>query len=111
MYFGGGVNFSFKAHGIDLDTKEPEVEINGGSSRAIFRFDGRGDTSPGNKRAVLVNLDTAASPPVEGPGTVSYDRIHGTIPAEGGSQSIFAGFYGPGERFGCISVSFAYGAP
>jgi Htaa protein len=108
VYFGGGVNFSYRMHGIDLDTKEPEVEINGASSRAIFRFDGRQSTRPGNKRAVLVDLDTAASPPVEGPGTVSYDRIPGTIPADGGSASVFAGFYAPGERFGCVSISFTH---
>jgi Htaa len=110
VYFGGGVNFSYHGHGIDLDTKEPEIEINGASSRAIFRFDGRRSTRPGNKRAVFVDLNTAAAPPAEGPGTVSYDRIPATIP-HGGSQSVFAGFYAPGDRFGCISVSFAYGGP
>jgi hypothetical protein len=109
VYFTGGVNFKYAAHGIDLDTKDPEIEVGGSSSRAIFRFDGRGDTNPGNKRAVLVDLDpaAAASPPVEGPGSVSYDRIPGTIPS-GGSESVFAGFYLPGERFGCVSMSLTY---
>jgi Htaa len=107
VYFGGGVNFSYHGHGIDLDTKEPEIELAGASSRAIFRFDGRRSTNPGNKRAVLVNLNTAAAPPTTVAGTVSYDRIPATIP-EGGSQSVFAGFYSPGDPFGCISVSFTY---
>jgi Htaa len=112
VYFGGGVNFSYKAHGIDIDTKEPEIEMGGSSSRAIFRFDGRESTSVPNKRGVLVDLDTAAAPAVEGPGTVSWDRVPGSIPADGGSQSVFAGFYAPGERFGCISMSITYaGAP
>ena len=110
VYFGGAVNFSYHSHGIDLDTKDPEIEINGASSRAIFRFDGRRGTTPGNKRAVLVDLNTAAAPPVEGPNTVSYDRIPATIP-QGGSQSIFAGFYAPGDRFGCLSVSFTHAGP
>ncbi len=110
VYFGGGVRFRYTAHGIDLDAKEPEIEINGPSSRAIFRFDGRGDTNPGNKRAVMVNLDLAAAPPAEGPGTVSFERIPGTIPASGGSQSVFADFYAPGDTFGCMSVSFTYGS-
>ena len=100
VYFGGGVNFSYQAHGIDLDTKAPEVEINGTSSRAIARFDGRRSTTPGNKRAVLMDLDTSAASPVEGPGTVSWNRVPGTIPENGGSAAVFAGFYAPGEQFG-----------
>jgi Htaa len=109
VYFGGGVRFRYTAHGIDLDAKEPEVELNGQSSRAIFRLDGRGETNPGNKRAVMVDLDVGAAPPVEGPGSVSYERIPATIPV-GGSQSVFADFYTPGDTFGCISVSFNYPA-
>jgi hypothetical protein len=108
VYFGGGVNFGYHGHGIDLDTKEPEIEINGSSSRAIFRFDGRRSTQPGNKRAVLVDLNTAAAPPTVAPGSVTYVRIPATIP-QGGSQSVFAGFYSPGDSFGCISVSFTHG--
>ena len=111
VYFGGGVNFKFSAHGIDLDTKSPEVEINGANSRVISRFDGRLDTTPGNKRGVLVDLDTAAVSPVEAPGSVSWDRIPGSIPDDGGSGAVFAGFYLPRERFGCMSVSFTYGGP
>jgi hypothetical protein len=109
VYFGGG-RFQYAAHDIDLDAKEPEIEINGTSSRAIFRLDGRGGTNPGNKRAVMVDLNLAAAPPVETPGSVSYDRIPGTIPLSGGSQSVFADFYAPGDTFGCISVSFTYPA-
>ena len=108
-YFTGGVNFKFPAHGIDLDTKEPEIEINGASSRAIVRFDGRGDTNPGNKRGVMADLHTAGVPPVEGPGSVSYERIPATVPL-GGTQAVFADFYLPGDTFGCISVSFSYPA-
>jgi hypothetical protein len=110
VYFGGGVRFQYSAHDIDLDAKEPEIEINGTSSRAIFRLDGRGGTSPGNKRAVMVDLNLAVAPPVETPGSVSYERIPGTIPLSGGSQSVFADFYAPGDTFGCISVSFIYPA-
>jgi Htaa len=106
VYFTGGVNFKFQAHGIDLDTKEPEIEVNGASSRAIFRFDGRGDTNPGNKRGVLVNL-APGTPSVSGQ-SVTWDRMPGTIPQDGGSQSVFAGFYLPGERFGCVSLTLNY---
>jgi Htaa protein len=105
VYFGGGVNFKYSLHGIDLDTKEPEIEINGAQSRAIFRFDGRDGTAVANKRAVLVDLDVAAAPPSIVGNTVTYTKIPGTIP-QGGAESVFAGFYAPGERFGCVTVSF-----
>jgi Htaa protein len=110
VYFGGGVNFKFPSHNIDLDTKEPEIEINGPSSRTIFRFDGRGGTRPGNKRAVLADLNTAAAPPARSGNTITYTRIPATIP-QGTAQSVFAGFYAPGDRFGCMSVSFTYAGP
>lgn len=106
VYFTGAVNFKFQAHGIDLDTKDPEIEVNGASSRAIFRFDGRGDTNPGNKRGVLVDL-APGTPSVSGQ-SVTWDRMPGTIPEDGGSQSIFAGFYLPRERFGCVSLTLDY---
>jgi hypothetical protein len=106
VYFTGGVNFKHQAHGIDLDTKDPEIEVNGSSSRAIFRFDGRGDTNPGNKRGVLVNLAPGA--PSVSDQSVTWDRMPGTIPSDGGSQSVFAGFYLPGERFGCVSLTVGY---
>jgi hypothetical protein len=37
-------------------------------------------------------------------------EINGTIPTAGGSQSVFANFYAPGDTFGCISVLFTYPA-
>jgi Htaa len=107
VYFNGTVNFSFAAHGIDLDAKNPEIEINGASSRAIFRFDGRRSTRPGNKRAVLVNLDTAAAPSSPEPNRIVYTRMRGTLP-ESGATNLFAGFYGAGEQFGCVSLDFTY---
>lgn len=106
VYFTGGVNFKFQAHGIDLDTTDPEIEVNGASSRAIFRFDGRGETNPGNKRGVLVDL-APGTPSVSGQ-SVTWDRMPGTIPDDGGSQSVFAGFYLPRERFGCVSLTLNY---
>ena len=56
LYFAGTVNFRFYAHGIDFDTKDPEIELNGAASRAIFRLGGRRSTPYGNKRGVLVDL-------------------------------------------------------
>lgn len=106
--FRGKVAFRFKAHTIDMSAADPEVEINGSSSRVIFRMDGKDGTALGGTRGVLVDLDLskAKSKSVSADGkTHSYERIPGTIPANAGS-SVFAGFYAPGQPFGAISLSF-----
>jgi Htaa protein len=99
LYSAGGARFVYPAHGIDLDVTDLEVDLNGAAARVIARFDGRGDTQPGNKRGVLVDLAATPVPP----GTPAL--IKATIPT-GGSQSVFAGYYSPGEGFGCVSVSY-----
>ena len=38
--------------------------------------------------------------------TVTYEKIPGTVP-EGSSESVFAGFYLPGDDFGWVSVAFS----
>ena len=108
VYSGGTVNFSYAARRIDLNTSAPEVELNGGASRTIMRFSGSGGTDLGNKRTVLVNLNPAgaASTSVSADGrTRTFEKIPATIP-EGTNDSVFAGFYFPGDPFGSWSVSF-----
>jgi Htaa protein len=95
IYTTGGARFLYSDHGIDLTVHELEIELTGAEARVIARFSGAGDTNPGNRRAVLVNLVPLAG-----------DTYKGTIPA-GGSQSVFGGFYGPGDGFGCVTVSFS----
>jgi len=100
IYHTGTVNFSYRSHGIDIDAQDPEIELNGADSRAIFRMDG--------KREVLVDLDLtkAASITTSPDGrTHTYERVPGFIP-EGTADSVFAGFYLPGDEFGWITVSF-----
>jgi len=38
--------------------------------------------------------------------TTTYDKIPGNVP-EGSSDSVFAGFYLPGDEFGWVSVAFS----
>ncbi len=107
-YFRGKVAFRFTAHTIDMSAAEPEIELNGSRSRVIFRMDGKQGTALGGTRGVLVDLDLtkAAAKTVSPDGkTHSYERIPATIPANAGS-SVFAGFYGPGEAFGSVTLSF-----
>ena len=110
LYTGGGTHFSFPGHGIDLITRNPEIEINGGMSRAIFRLDGSGSTDYGNARAAIIDLSPTAAP-VEGPpGTFTFAKeIKSYLSADG--LSVFGGFYAPPSNhgFGCFSVSFQAG--
>lgn len=101
LSYTGNVNFSYRAHGIDMDAQAPEIELNGADSRAIFRIDG--------KREVLVDLDLtkAASISTSPDGhTHTYERVPGFIP-EGTGDSVFAGFYLPGDEFGWVSLRFS----
>jgi hypothetical protein len=104
LYYEGRVRFQYSAHGIDFSSADPEVELAGADSRAIFRFEGSDDTPYENKRAVLVDLEPVA-PQISAGGKVrAYPDMAGTIP-EGTGASIFGGFYQPGDPFGSIGVS------
>ncbi|ADB51868.1 HtaA domain-containing protein [Conexibacter woesei] len=108
VYFSGTVRFLRVDHGIDMTATDPEVEINGTSSRTIFRFDGGANTRLGNKRGPLTALDVARAPRTVDPATrtITYDPILGRL-ADGGADS-FAGFYSVGSGYGCVQLSFTY---
>jgi len=104
LYFTGGVRFLYSAHGIDLRTSAPELELAGGASRAIFAV-AEGEAAP--ERQVIVNLDLSRAASIQASGaTVTYQYVPGAIP-EGTASSVFAGFYAPGTDFGCFSVSYS----
>ncbi|HVQ57790.1 MAG TPA: HtaA domain-containing protein [Solirubrobacterales bacterium] len=106
LRFGGAVRFLYSGHGIDLSTAEPEIEIGGANSRAIFSISESGGAA---QRQVLVNLDLSRAAAISVSGnTYTYERVPGAIPA-GTAASTFAGFYAPGTDFGCATVSFATG--
>jgi hypothetical protein len=94
LRFAGRVTFSYRDHGIDLDVNDLEVELDGARSRAIARFTGRGDTRPGNRRGVLVDIDPAAG----------LAQMPGTIPRDT-AGAIFAGYYLAGDPFGWIGLT------
>jgi hypothetical protein len=101
--FSGAVRFLYSAHEIDLTTADPEIEIDGGASRAIFSVAESGGAA---ERQVLFNLDLSRAGAVVADGnTYTYERVPGAIPA-GTATSTFAGFYTPGTEFGCVNVSF-----
>jgi len=103
---GGAVRFLYSGHGIDLTTAEPEIEIAGANSRAIFAI---AESGGAPERQVLVNLDLSRAAAVKSSGNAfTYERVPGAIPS-GTAASTFAGFYAPGTDFGCVTVSFATG--
>jgi hypothetical protein len=104
LRFGGAVRFHYSGHGIDLSTAEPEIEIAGAKSRAIFSISESGGAA---QRQVLINLDLSRAAAITASGSsFTYERVPGAIPS-GTAASTFAGFYAPGTDFGCATVSFS----
>ncbi len=105
--FGGAVRFLYSGHGIDLTAADPEIEIAGANSRAIFAV---GESGGAPERQVLVNLDLSRAGSIAASANqFTYERVPAAIPA-GTASSVFAGFYAPGTEFGCVTVSFATGS-
>ncbi|MBJ7521573.1 MAG: HtaA domain-containing protein [Solirubrobacteraceae bacterium] len=106
--FSGGVRFRYVQHTIDFTTADPEIELNGDNSRAIFRLTGADGTAFTGRRTVLLDLkpSAAASRTVSPDGkTVTYERIPASVPA-GTGDSVFAGFYLAGQPFGWVSITY-----
>ncbi len=107
IYGTGDVAFRWAAHSINLTASEPELEINGASSRAVFRFSGSGGTPYPNQRVALETLETSGRPTISPDGkTLTYNLMRGRLTADG--EKVFAGFYpAPSDNeFGCLSATF-----
>jgi Htaa len=107
FYGSGNVAYRYTSHSINLTAAEPEIEINGSASRAIFRFNGSGGTPYPNQRVALETLETAGRPTLSNGGkTLTYNLMRGRLTENG--EKVFAGFYtAPGDNeFGCVSASF-----
>ncbi len=106
IYGSGNVAFRYAAHAINLTAAEPELEVNGTSSRAIFRFSGSGGTPYPNQRVALETLETPG-PTISPDGkTLTYNLLRGRLTPDG--EKVFAGFYpAPSDNeFGCLSATF-----
>jgi len=109
LYHGGGVRFAYPSRGIDLTLRNPEIEINGQASRAIFRLQGLGATPYPDKRAAIMDLAVTGSPLESPPGAFAFpDELKATLTPDG--ETVFGGFYPPPNNgFGCFTVSFSTG--
>lgn len=104
VYGSGSVRFVWASHQIDLAAANPEIELDGSSSRAVFAFTGQGDTAFTDQRADLLSLALADQPELSG-NRRTYTAVRGRLTTNG--QSVFAGFYPPpGDGFGCVTTSF-----
>lgn len=105
IYGRGNARFRWQERTIDLTLSDPEVEINGASSRSIFTFDGEEGTAIESLRAHFLDLQPNPQPTVSADGrTRTYSLVRGGITDQGASA--FADFYVPGQPWGCMSVSF-----
>ncbi|MFT3864941.1 MAG: HtaA domain-containing protein [Solirubrobacterales bacterium] len=106
----GSVSFRYKGHSINLTGSEPEIQINGSASQAVFRFSGSEGTSYPDQRVALLSLSLSGQPTVtssEGKTTYTYNLMRGTLTEDG--EKVFAGFYASSQDnngFGCVSASF-----
>ena len=94
LLFTGRVNFKWSAHMIDLAMTDPEIEINGNASRAIYCSANMANAGETFKRSVLVNLDSSQG----------LARMKGTVPKDA-AEDTFNGYYFPGDEFGWSGVS------
>lgn len=103
----GGVSFRYKAHTINLTGSEPEIQIAGAVSQAVFRFSGSEGTPYPNQRVALLSL-TSGQPTITNEGrTYTYTLMRAALTTDG--EKVFAGFYPASQNnngFGCISASF-----
>ncbi|PTL58516.1 HtaA domain-containing protein [Paraconexibacter algicola] len=109
LTFRGGVGFSYRDHGIQFETSDPQLELRGAGSgsRATFSFTGRDGTPFDGRRATLLDLDPAAatrSGSADG-ATRTLTDVPGAVPAQT-QGSVFNGFYAPGDPFGAMTVTF-----
>lgn len=94
LLFTGRVNLRWNAHKINLAMTDPEIEIAGAGSRAIYCSANLATPGESLKRSVLVNLDSSG-------GT---SQMKGIVPKDAADDT-FAGYYLPGDEFGWYGVT------
>jgi hypothetical protein len=102
LFGSGTVRFRYRNHGIDITVKDPEIELNGDRSRAIFSFVGGDCTQIAPVRGIMLDLSPGA-PTVTG-ATRDYRAIPARITDSG--ADMFSGFYLPGDLWGTFAVAF-----
>lgn len=108
LYYSGAVRWYFPDRGIDITVSGAEIEINGTSSRVIFRFDDAAENTA--KRGAFAALNIAA--PLDGTPALAPGGAHSLIkstvftdPATSPFGS-FIGQYTGNPGWGCFDIGF-----
>lgn len=105
----GTVGFRHCRHTINFTVTDPEIELDGSTSRLVFRIEGTDGTAFSGSRAVVLNLDPTAPGVLDetSGSTRNIQGIPARVPAE--ATGIFAGLYLPSDPFGEVNVTYGWG--
>lgn len=95
----GKVRFHYSGHSIDISLKDPEIELNGGASRAIVTLAGSDCTPLPDTRGLMLNLAATSPEPARPP-----LAIPATLTADG--SAMWSRMYGAGDEWGSFEVAF-----
>lgn len=98
LAYTGTVRFRWDAHGIDLTFKNPEIELNGASSRLVFTVAGAACSNFPAKRVNMFKLTVPA--PTGAANPYAYTPIAARISADGGT--LFSSQYFEGNPWGSV---------
>ncbi|MDW5597987.1 HtaA domain-containing protein [Conexibacter stalactiti] len=98
LAYTGAVRFLWEAHGIDLTFKNPEIELNGASSRLVFTVTGAACSNLPAKRVDLFKLTVPA--PTEAAPTFTYAPLAARITNAG--ATLFSNMYFESNAWGSI---------
>lgn len=104
----GGVYFRYCGNGgvykgINFTVRDPEVRLDGASSRLVFTVEGIDETPFPRERSVVVDLNAAERLPATSGLTTTWTGIPGRLPA--GSTGVFGNFYDAGVEFGSVDLT------
>ncbi len=97
LNYTGTVHFGYASHGIDITFRDPEIVIDGSSSRIVFTVSGGGCSAVAPKRVTVIDL--AAGAPA-GANPFTYDQLAGTLDRDG--SELFSNMYGAGKDWGMV---------
>lgn len=106
LLFSGRLHFGYAARGIDIQLVDPEVELNGTSSRLIATFaSGRAGAYQGPGVFGAIDLAAAGTGGTAGPTNV-FAAAPVALTAWA-NESVMSGFYpAPDDAFGATTISY-----
>ncbi len=100
LYYTGTVRYLWEAHGIDLTFKDPEVELNGTSSRIVFEVSGAACSNLAAKRVNVLKLTIPSGSPTAAAPTYTFAPLAARITADG--ATLFSSMYFEDNAWGSV---------